>query len=220
MKVDNEYIHVELNQIHSEYLHVRNFCYFTNIYSKHTRRGEEYDLVNEYIHIDISYGLRDNCEKREYYVMDETGNKYVENIKIIEFNMDRIMDFWYNSDKEKIKEYKYLIMLDLDRNSLSTLLEGDSFMEDYKKKIDRLNESDRYTSWITPEEDERLILNTEKRISYNEGIAKGKEEGIQEGRKSEKIEIAKSLIAHDIDPDTISITTGLSMTEIEQLRES
>ena len=217
VKVDNEYIHVELNQIHSEYLHVRNFCYFTNIYSKHTRRGEEYDLVNEYIHIDISYGLRDKQEKREYYVMDEMGNKYVKNIKIIEFNMDRIMDFWYNNDNEKIKEYKYLIMLDLDRNSLNVLSEGDSFMEDYKKKIDRLNESDRYTSWITPEEDERLILNTEKRISYNEGKEEGIQEGIEEGKRKSQIEIAKAFIQNKVELGIISKSTGLSIEDLKDL---
>lgn len=220
VKVADGYIHIELNQIHSQYLHVRNFCYFTNIYSKNARRGEKYDLVSQYIHIDISYGLRDTCEKREYYVMDQEQHKYVENIKIIEYNMDRIMDFWYNENEEKIKEYKYLMMLDVDRNSLSVLSKGDSFMEDYKEKIEKLNDNERFTSWITPEEDEKLILNTEKSISFNEGKEEGIEEGIEEGKKEKQREIAQSLIAHNIDINIISETTGLSIAEIEQLRES
>ena len=33
-------------------------------------------------------------------------------------------------------------------------------MEDYKKKIDRLNDSEPYTSWITKEE--RFIINLTK----------------------------------------------------------
>ena len=139
--------------------------------------------------------------------MDEDGSKYVENIKIIEYNMDKIMDFWYNENEEKIKEYKYLMMLDVDRKSLSVLSKGDSFMEDYKEKIEKLNDNERFTSWITPEEDEKLILNTEKSISFDEG------------KRKKQLEIAKSLIAHNIDIHTISETTELSIDEVEQLKE-
>ncbi len=67
------------------------------------------------MHIDLSYGKKDELEKRTYYVMDEDGYLYIENMKIIEHNMDRITDFWYSKNKEKIEEYKYLIMLGLDR---------------------------------------------------------------------------------------------------------
>ncbi len=224
VKTEQEYIHIELNQIHSEYLHVRNFCYFMNIYSKHTRRGEEYDLVNQYIHIDFTYGIKDTEGKREYYVMDEQGKKYVENIRIIEYNMDKIMDYWYNNDEEKIAKYRYLMMLGVDRKSLDKLCKGDSFMEDYKKKIDRLNDSEPYTSWITPEEDARLMLNTEKRISYNEGmdegLKQGMNEGLKQGKKESQKEMSIALLKEEIPIEIISKCTTLSVAEIEQLKES
>lgn len=34
VKTENLYIHLELNNGYNDYLHMRNFCYFTNIYSK------------------------------------------------------------------------------------------------------------------------------------------------------------------------------------------
>ena len=48
-------------------------------------------------------------------------NKYIDNFEMIEFNMDKIMNYWYNSDRKKVNEYKHLIMLDLDEKDLAKL---------------------------------------------------------------------------------------------------
>ena len=185
---------------------VRNFCFFTNLYSKNTRKGKEFDLVSEFVHIDLSYNKKDELEKRTYYVMDEDGYLYIENLKIIEFNMDRITEFWYSKNKEKIEEYKYLIMLGLDRISLEEISKGDAYMEEYTKKVEDLNDSDAFTSWITPEEDAEMILNTEKHISYDEG------------KKQEKGIIARNLLKVGLDIKVIMDATGLSKEQIEGLK--
>ncbi len=102
------------------------------------------------MHIDLSYGKKDELEKRTYYVMDEDGYLYIENMKIIEYNMDRITNFWCSKNKKKIEEYKYLIMLGPDRTSLNEIVGGDKYMEKYTKKVEDLNDKDAFTSWITP----------------------------------------------------------------------
>ncbi len=209
VKSKNRYIHIELNQSHKDYLHIRNFCFFTNLYSKNTRKGKEFDLTSEFVHIDLSYGKKDELEKRTYYVMDKDGYLYIENMKIIEFNMDRITDFWYSKNKEKIEEYKYLIMLGLDRTSLNEIAKGDKYMEEYTKKVEELNDRDAFTSWITPEEDAEMILNTEKHISYDEGK--------NEGKLNEKIEITRNMLKKNMDISMISEITGLTKAQIETL---
>lgn len=75
-------------------------------------------------------------------------------------------------------------------------------MEKYTKRVEELNDNDAFTSWITAEEDERLILNTEKRISYNEG------------KDDRNIEIAKALLKTDVSMELISEITGLSMEQL------
>ena len=50
-----------------------------------------------------------------------------------------------------------------------------------------------------------------------EGIKEGLQKGIQEGEKSKAIEIAKSLINIGLDKETISKSTGLTLSEIEKL---
>ncbi len=173
-------------------------------------------MVSEYLHIDLSYGMHDEKECREYYVMDKDGYLYIKNMKIIEYNMDRITKYWYNGDKKKIEEYKYLIMLGLDRDSLNTLAEGDKYMEEYTKKVEELNDRDAYTPWITPEEDAEMILNTEKHISFDQGVA----QGIEQGKEDRNIEVAKALLKKGVSMELISETIGLSLEQLNQLKEA
>jgi len=171
-KVDGEYVHIELNSNAVDYLHFRNFIYFSEIYSKKTKRGEKYDYKTKFIHIDLTYGLKLQEDVLKYYVMSESKKKYIENFEIIEFNMDSLKKYCYTSSK-KYEKYKYLIMLDLNKENLSKVVSGDEFMEEYKNRVEELNEDETFTSAISYEDDQKYILNTEKWISFEEGISQG-----------------------------------------------
>lgn len=206
-KVDNEYIHIEVNTNYNNYLHVRNFTYFSSLYSKKVLRGEEYDYRTKFLHIDFTYGLgnsKDECIK--YYIQSDDKERYLDNIEIIEFNMDKIMGYWYNQDKEKVNEYKHLIMLDLKTSDLKRLSKGDDFIMEFEEKITALNEDETFQSLMTYEQDQKFILNTEKRISF------------EEGAEQKKKEIAKSMLEKDMDIETISEITNLTIEEIEKLK--
>lgn len=72
VKVDNQYIHIELNSQNQAYLRNRNFSFFTGIYSKKTKTGEDYLDLEDFIHIDLPYGLSKNLKEREvYYMMND-----------------------------------------------------------------------------------------------------------------------------------------------------
>ena len=64
---------------------------------------------------------------------------------------------------------------------------------------------------------EGLVKGKEEGIK--EGLVKGKEEGLQEGLKKGKIETAKNLISVGLDIEIIRNATGLSLSEIEELRK-
>jgi len=207
VKVDNDYIHIELNTNYSNYLHVRNYIYFSTLYSNKVKRGEKYDLVTKFLHLDFTYGMGIKKEEKiNYYLQSEQNKKYLDNIEIIEYNMDKIMEYWYNRNIQKVNEYKHLIMLDLKNNELEKLSKGDDFVEKFNEKITELNERETFQSAMTYEEDQRLILNTEKSISFDAG------------EKSKQIEIAKSMLKDNVLLETISKYTGLSIIEIENLK--
>ena len=50
------------------------------------------------------------------------------------------------------------------------------------------------------------------------GVEKGREQGIKEGEKKKSMEIAKNLL-DVLDNETISLKTGLSIDEVEDLRK-
>ena len=210
VKVDDEYLHIELNSNSDRYLHSRNFIYFTNIYSRKIVRNEMYDYKTKFLHIDLTYGMSKKIDDVSYYyLMDKNSRKYIENIEIIEFNMDKIMNYWYNLDNKKVNEYKHLIMLDLDKTNLKKISKGDDFVEEFEKKVTDLNEQETFKSAMTYEEDQKLIQNTEKRIAY--------EEGTKQGMEQRNIEIAKNMLNLNLPIESISKITGLDIDTIKEL---
>ena len=210
VKVDDEYLHIELNSNSDRYLHSRNFIYFTNIYSRKIVRNEMYDYKTKFLHIDLTYGMSKKIDDVSYYyLMDKNSRKYIENIEIIEFNMDKIMNYWYNLDNKKVNEYKQLIMLDLDKTNLKKISKGDDFVEEFEKKVTNLNEQETFKSAMTYEENQKLIQNTEKRIAY--------EEGTNQGMEQAKLEIAKNMLNLNLSIESISKVTGLDIDTINEL---
>ena len=218
VKVDDEYLHIELNCNYKNYLHTRNFIYFMNIYSRKTVRGKKYDFKTKFIHIDFTYGLSKKIEDvTHYYVMSNNEKKYIHNFEIIEYNMDKITDYWYNLDMEKVKEYKHLIMLDLEKDDLDKISNGDDFVEAYEDKVTDLNNQETFRSFMSYEEDQELIQNTEKAMAYEDGISQGIEQGISQGIEQRNVEIAKNMLKEKLDIATISRMTGLDADTLEKL---
>ena len=52
------------------------------------------------------------------------------------------------------------------------------------------------------------------------GLQKGKEEGLAEGEKKKAFEIAKNSINQELDSETIATITGLTISEIENLKQN
>lgn len=65
-------------------------------------------------------------------------------------------------------------------------------------------------------------IDTAKQEGKEEGIAIGKEEGIaigkEEGKNERNLEIAKDMLAMNIDEATIIKLTGLSLEQLQQLK--
>ena len=120
------------------------------------------------------------------------------------------MNFWYSLDIEKVTKYSHLIMLDLGKNSLKELVKYDGKVDEYMEKITKLNTDASFWEVFTPEEDERYIRNTIKRESEKKGEIKG------EQRKS--CEIAKNMLAKNLDLNLIMDVTNLSKQEIMKLK--
>ena len=215
VKVNGMYLHMEINTSNPMYLHTRNLIFFETLYTKKTKVGESYNTTTKFIHIDLTYGIKnDEKEYRKYYIMDNEKRKYIKNKEIIEYNMDKIMSFWYNQNEEKIKEYRHLIMLDLKKEELERLSKGDELVKEFTEKITKLNEEETFQSAMTYEEDQKLILNTEKQIAFNDGIEQGISTGVQEKNK----EVVIGMLKDNLDINLISKYTNTTIEEINKIK--
>ena len=213
---EDKMIHIELNSNGSaSYLNIRNFTFFSEIYNKKTLAGQKYKDHIDFIHFDFSYNLPKSNKNlvRIYTVNDRNGHNYINNFKIIEYNMDRIMKFWYDEDEENIIKYIHLITLSLNLKELNKLLknykllkEDELFVKEFLEKLKELNKEDYFVSSISKEKDLEMIANTERDIGFEQGI----EQGI--------FETAKNFIKLNVPLSKISKATGLSVSELKKLK--
>ena len=211
LETDQGLIGIEINSSVEDYLHPRNLAFQCDNYAHYTLVGQDYTEEVQIIQINLTYKMKDEELVRRYFIQDRTGKKYAQNFQIIEWNMDKIMKFWYDKNEEKIEEYKHLIMLDLSKEDLKKLAKKDREVEKYMKEVERVNEDPRFREYMTKEEDQKKIYNTQMSKAYNEGIS--------EGGKEEKKKIAQNILKSDlkITIEEISEITGLSKEEIEHL---
>ena len=209
VEVKGKRINLELNTSFGKIIKVRNFNYFTAFYSEQTAIGETYDYATEFIHIDLSYDMgKSESVKNEYTVYSKTsGDNYIDNFKIIVFNMDRIMKFWYDKDRKGIEKYKHLLMLDLDKESLEELSKNDKIVDVYRKKIMRKNEEYDFIAPVSAERDAIMLHNTE--LKYE------REQGVEEGKR----EVINKMLEKNIPIETIVEVTGISKKEIDDIKK-
>ena len=231
----NIYVHIEVNSSYKKEITYRNLIFFYSIIVSKTIKNENYNLDDEFIHIDFTYGLsKKYSEQEEYKEMNKTAKIVrTKNIKEIEFNMDKIKQFWYNEDKEKLDKYKYLVMQDLEKEQLEKLnkmYEGDEVLMDYYERLKKLNENDRFDSLLTPEEEEIFWRNTERNIGEKIGEKRGEKRGLElgekrgekrgkiEGQKIAENNVARKMLKEGLDINLIARVTNLSKQQIASLR--
>lgn len=210
-------IDIEVNNGTPDYLHNRNLAFLSNVYSSYTLRGEEYDLTTKIISLNLTYGMSKNEELKNREIIDiyrVSNNKnecYVENFLIYEINMDKVLKFWYSRDEKKIEEFKYLIMLGLDKNELLLFSKDRESVKKYMENIIELNKDPRFIEYMTREEDQRKCYNTDLNLA--------RKKGLKEGAKQNAIETAKIMLKDCEKVEKIMKYTNLSIEEIEKLKK-
>ena len=85
-------------------------------------------------------------------------------------------------------------------------------MKDFSEILSNMSEDEYYKGWCTREEDNAFM-------DYQTGLENGKEEGMKEGAKSNRIIVAKKMLEKNININDISEITELSINEIEKLKQ-
>ena len=211
LETDSELIGIEVNSSNQKYIRARNFAFFSDMISHHVGIGQVYDEVTQFIQINYTSGItKDPKECRVYKIQDDDRLLFIRNAFIYEINIDRIVKFWYDEHEEKIKKYKYIMMLGLPLEELEKQYAKtkDRMVKKFMEEVQKVNEDPRFREYMTKEQDQEKIQNTL--------IMEATEIGEQRGEKQKAIEIAKKML-EKYSVEEIKGLTGLNDQEIHKL---
>ena len=168
------------------------------------------------MHVNLTWVLgRNNDEMKIYKIMNEKGELYVKNFIIYEINMDYYDKIWYSKNEDEIKKNQYMIMLDLDKKELKNMPK-DKIVDKYITNVTIVNDDLEFQKYMSEEEDKKKIQNS----LLSEARENGINDGISKGVSQEKVSIAKNLLSMNMPIEDISKATGLSVEEINKLRNN
>ena len=232
VQTDKYIINTECNRFYYRYLNRRNFAYAGSVYNSYIDKGKYYKDMPNIIQLNLNENLPKyfNNQKYQYEVYDkERDEYYVNNLKIITYNIDKIVELYYNKGNHEVREdapryARYLIMLKLSGEELDKYCEkGDEFMKEYNKKFKKLTTADFASVFMKfdKEHEMQLIKDSFYDDGFDDGEKKGRAEGetigIKKGREKSKLDIASKMLKKGIDIADIIDITGLSDKKIKQL---
>lgn len=226
LKTEEGIIEIEINAYPENYVHPRNMAYISNIYASNILKGEAYTEVSKIVQINFTYNLKNNEKTfRIYKVQDDEGNTFVNNLVIYEFNMDAYLKLWYNNNKKGIEDNKYIIMMGLNHEELKRLSSKDEIVGEYMEELEKVNKNPEFIEFMSFEEDQRKIRNSQMNEATSKGLAQGLEEGLKQGieqgtilgKKEAQKQMALKMLNRGLSIDEIIDFTELTKEEIDSL---
>ena len=241
IKVKNDKEEVILIEIQysSELDYLQRILYATSkTITEHIKEGSAYSEVTKVISISILYF--DFGDGDDYIYKGTTSFIGLHNNSKLKLNKKQ-QELYKSESVEKIYPEHYLIKIkNFDDSAKDGLDEWINFLkneeigenisakglEKAKEELDYLKmdekEKNQYNRYKEDMHHEASIYESTyvigKLEGHREGKAEGIEEGIEQGAKAEKIEIAKNLLKAGVDIETIVLSTGLTIQEIEALK--
>ena len=219
-------VNIEMNRFNRNYIRPRNTSFICDCYSNNVLTNGKYTEDKDVIQINFSYGINGNVPIKKYMILNTNRNDQkprVKNFKIYEVNMDYIMKYWYNRNKQEVNINKIIEYRCLNLNELEELYEitKDERIRDFMKELEKVNTLPAFRQFITEEQDKEFILNSVRHEGEKIGEARGQRIGEARGEKKgalkSKFETAKNMLRDKVNINTISKYTGLTLSQIKKI---
>lgn len=100
-------------------------------------------------------------------------------------------------------------MLGLELEELEKLSERNDIVKEFKESVEEANKDELVVKWFTPEQEREMRENYIKSEAEEKGMKKGKLEGI--------LQTAKNMLEANMNIETVSKLTGLSVKKIKDM---
>lgn len=217
-KIDeNEICNIELQIVDKKNIIERILYYWSRLYSRQIKSGEDYKILQKAIVILITDFKIENLEELDYHsrwkiMEDKQGKKIIltQKLEIDIIELPKII----GKEKEQDNLLDWLYFLENPKSERVTeKMKENENLKEAVKKLDNLSEDEKMQRIA----DLRQKAIMDEKAIYEKGLEVGIEKGIMEGSQKEKIEIAKKMLELKIDKETIAEATGLTEQEIEKI---
>lgn len=206
-----EKCNIEMQLIDKNNIIERILYYWSRMYTKQIRAGEDYKKLEKTIVILIAdfniKGLEELAYHSVWKIIETNSAKKL--ILTEKFELD-IIELTKISGKENEKDQllDWLMFLENPESErVARRMEENENLKEAVEKLDRISEDEKM---------QRIIELREKAIRDEHAIyAKGVDDGIEKGTK----QIAKNLLKADVEIEVIIKATGLTKEEIEKLKK-
>ena len=217
-----EKCNIEMQLIDKNNIIERMLYYWSRIYTKQMKAGEDYNKLEKTIVILIADFNIKGLEEVKYHsvwkIMETSGVKKL--ILTEKFELD-IIELLKIKGKENDKDQllDWLVFLDNPESErVARKMEENKNLKEAVEKLEKISEDEKMQRIIELREkairDEHAIYSRGVDVGIEKGIEKGKIEGAQE----EKIKIAKNMLKKNINIQDIIEIIGLTKEEIESLK--
>ena len=212
---DGTKVNIEINTYENKSIINRNVYYICRNISKDLSKSNEYDEINRHIQINLDYSVMHKSPIMKYRLYDkEAEEELTDMMEIIKIYIPYFKERCYNEDVDELdSQTKFLGLLGVESSEeAKKLCNGDEDMEEIYDKMKKYN-------------DEMDVMGAydwefhQKELKRQE-IKDATEAALKEGIEQEKISTAKNLLKKNIDINIISEVTGMTIEEINKLKES
>ena len=218
-----EKCNIELQLIDKNNIIERMLYYWSKMYTRQIKAGDDYNKLEKTIVILIADFNIKGLEEVEYHstwkIIETNSVKKL--ILTDKFELDIIeLSKIKGRENEKDQLLDWLIFLENPESErVARKMEENENLKEAVEKLDRISEDEKMQRIIELREkairDEHAIYDK----GLDDGIEKGIEKGKEKGAKEEKIKIVKSMLKENMDIEIIIKITGLTKEEIEKLKE-
>ena len=212
-----EKCNIEMHLIDKNNIIERMLYYWSKMYTKQIKTGDDYSKLEKTIVILIADFNIKGLEEVEYHstwkIIEINGVKKL--ILTDKFELDIIeLSKIKGRENEKDQLLDWLVFLENPESErVARKMKENENLKEAVEKLDRISEDEKM---------QRIIELREKAIRdehaiYAKGVDDGIEKGVEKGAKEKQVEIAKKLLKRKINILDIVEITGLTEVEIEKL---
>ena len=218
VKAGNYIINLEMNKYYYKELIVKNFSYLCLLNNNVNIEGEEYSLDKKFIQINFDCFNYHGKELKNKYILEEGiyKEKYpLQRMEIYHILLDYLQSKEY-TESEEIKLLDYLkIMLLEDKRKILEMGKKDKILKGVGEEMIRYNK-EIPLGYRDVELEERILMNTYKK----EGMREGEERGIEQGKTTEKYNVATNMLKRGYSVKDVCAITNLSVENVKKLQQS